>query len=144
MKKTKRPRLTPEKKRVYLGQNGNGRDSFKKHGHIATCTIMVVMNKLFMGLFRLVQLQLLMATFFCLFLTLKAINPKIDDDHVRQYPFCGSMNNQLPSSGNTGRVVNSEPARDNFRWTVYIIRNNLQLDGNVHESKCTGSVITDT
>ena len=66
-------------------------------------------------------------------------NSMIDTQHLEQYPYCGSMDYSGNSHGSSARVANSESPKEFYRWTVYQIR----LIHNKHESRCSGTIITD-
>ena len=69
----------------------------------------------------------------------------IDNDHLSDYPYCGSMNypnSNYPRSGS--RAVNAGTSDDWYRWLVMIERKNRL--SNLHPivtTVCTGSVITE-
>ena len=85
----------------------------------------------------------------------------IDSDHLKEYPYCGSM---LPSDNTkepSGRAVNAEPSKELYRWVVYMKKETFLLAGETKEKKpeeklkkpkkeqksrlfdCSGTVITD-
>ena len=75
-------------------------------------------------------------------------NSIIDQQHLNEYPFCGSMLYDDPSNSPTGRVVNSETPKNKYRWVVLVVRENLlivgpKLPGKMVTTKCSGSIITD-
>ena len=74
-------------------------------------------------------------------------NSMIDQYHLKEYPYCGSMYypslNQQFVGKFTGRVVNSHLAKKVYRWIVQLIRTNLLKDGDFGTSFCSGSVITE-
>ena len=65
----------------------------------------------------------------------------IDEKHLEKYPFCGRM--KTPSMEALGRVVNSDEPKDYYRWVLRITRDNLNTDGRMHRSRCSGSVVTE-
>ena len=104
---------------------------------------MGVMNKRVVCSFQTVRIELLMMLFMYLFHPFNADDPMIDKAHFKQYPFCGSMDRNPAANIPTGRVANSAPPDDHYRWAVFMTRENLQLSGKIKESRCSGSVITD-
>ena len=80
----------------------------------------------------------------------------MDNDHRAKYPYCGSMNyegSQYSGSpiqqegcvGCIGRAVNANYSSDStkYRWLVLLEMRNMNVNGVVEHSLCTGSVITD-
>ena len=80
----------------------------------------------------------------------------IDNEHLAEYPYCGSMNyegSQYSGSpiqqegcvGCMGRAVNANYSSDStqYRWLVLLEMRNMNANGVVEHSTCTGSVITD-
>ena len=67
----------------------------------------------------------------------------IDENQLKQYPFCGRMSHSHPSNSPTGRVVNSGIPEHNYRWTLCIERTNRNKHGYDDIFSCSGSVITD-
>ena len=80
----------------------------------------------------------------------------IDNDHLAEYPYCGSMNyegSQYPGDpvqqegcvGCMGRAVNANYSSDStkYRWLVLLEMRNMNANREVEHSTCTGSVITD-
>ena len=85
----------------------------------------------------------------------------IDSDHLKKYPYCGSIlpldNTKEPS----GRAVNAEPSKKLYRWVVYMKKETFLLTGKTEGKKpkeklkkpkkeqksrayeCSGTVITD-
>ena len=68
----------------------------------------------------------------------------VDLDHLKEYPYCGSM---LPSDATeetSGRAVNADPSKKLYRWVVYLILTQYSLVGKTYERfDCSGTVITD-
>ena len=73
----------------------------------------------------------------------------IDEEHLNEYPFCGSMATDAWNTHHEseGRVVNAEDAKKNYRWVVFLQRHNIQkpIDGKAKSkvTNCVGTVITD-
>ena len=79
----------------------------------------------------------------------------MDNDHRAKYPYCGSMNyegshysrdrEQDGCVGCIGRAVNANYSSDStkYRWLVLLEMRNMNVNGEVEQSLCTGSVITD-
>ena len=80
----------------------------------------------------------------------------IDNDHLAEYPYCGSMNyegSQYSGSpirqdscvGCIGRAVNANYSSKTteYRWLVVLQMKNMNGHGVVNNFLCTGSVITD-
>ena len=75
----------------------------------------------------------------------------IDNDHLAEYPYCGSMHyvestystEQRCQQGCIGRAVNAKNTTNWHRWLVVLEMENMQTNGDVETSTCTGSVITD-
>ena len=80
----------------------------------------------------------------------------IDNDHLAEYPYCGSMNyegSQYSGSpiqqegcvGCIGRAVNANYSSEStkYRWLVILEMRNMNANREVEHSTCTGSVITD-
>ena len=64
----------------------------------------------------------------------------VDTDHLRKYPYCGSMYHTDAS----GRAVNAEKSKKLYRWVVYIRRRNYYpKNKNRKTTICSGTVITD-
>ena len=64
----------------------------------------------------------------------------VDTDHLRKYPYCGSMYHPDAS----GRAVNAEKSKKLYRWVVYIKRRNYYpKNKNRKTTICSGTVITD-
>ena len=87
---------------------------------------------------------------FLLFCTSKGFrcdNSMIDEDHLKNYPYCGSM--FYPSLNpnyvgkSTSRVTNSKMAENVYRWIVKLNRKNLVNAGDLKTTSCSGSVITE-
>ena len=62
----------------------------------------------------------------------------IDKDHIEKYPFCGRLVPEVQS-----RAVNAKDAKHFYRWVVLLVRYNIQETGEMKESECQGSVITE-
>ena len=63
----------------------------------------------------------------------------VDTDHLRKYPYCGSMYHPDQSR----RAVNTEKSKKLYRWVVYIRRMNYYPENEnriVH--LCSGTAIT--
>ena len=67
----------------------------------------------------------------------------IDKDHIAMFPYCGSMS-QKPSETQS-RAINAEDSKLDYRWAVIVVRKNTEPKNPliVHESLCSGSIITD-
>ena len=69
----------------------------------------------------------------------------IDNDHLSDYPYCGSMN--YPDSNyprTSSRAVNAQKPDDWYRWLVLMVRRNrLSNREPIITTACTGSVITE-
>ena len=80
----------------------------------------------------------------CLFSVISHSLPSrhsIDNDHLSDYPYCGSMNYPKTS---ISRAVNAEKSDDWYRWLVFIERTNrLSVNELIKTFTCTGSVITE-
>ena len=74
-------------------------------------------------------------------------NSMIDQDHLKNYPYCGSM--FYPSLNlnyvgkSSGRVTNSKMAKNIYRWIVKLNGKNLIKGGKLRGYSCSGSVITE-
>ena len=66
----------------------------------------------------------------------------IDEDHLREYPYCGSVLRE-DGAGTKSRITNSKEDEKNHRWTVYLERRHLKSNGKLATQACAGSVITD-
>ena len=71
-----------------------------------------------------------------------ADNSNIDINHLKLYPYCGSMNGAEQSTA-SGRISNTKAAEIHYRWVVKVVRSNMNTQGNLDETTCTGSIITD-
>ena len=73
-------------------------------------------------------------------------NSMIDENHLKEYPYCGSMyQNQRPTTA-TSRIVNSKDATKHYRWVVLVSRQNVrapQYIDSPDSAQCSGSVITE-
>ena len=68
-------------------------------------------------------------------------NSLIDPDHLREYPYCGSM--YYPSVHATGRVANAKDGNKHYRWVMVLVRSTLMKSNTYDSGFCSGSVITD-
>ena len=69
----------------------------------------------------------------------------IDQDHLTEYPYCGSMNYHK-HDGDTmnSRSVNTEESIKFYRWLVLLENHVYTTDGLYKiRNNCTGSVLTD-
>ena len=84
---------------------------------------------------------------FCMLKGFRCDNSMIDKDHLKNYPYCGSMFypslNPNYSGKSSGRVTNSKMAKNVYRWIVKLNRKNLAFAGDLRTSSCSGSVITE-
>ena len=68
----------------------------------------------------------------------------VDLDHLKEYPYCGSMLPRDATEDTSGRAVNAEPSKKLYRWVVYVEQKTYSLDGTTpYTSSCSGTVITD-
>ena len=68
----------------------------------------------------------------------------VDLDHLKEYPYCGSMLPSMAAGVASGRAVNAKPSKKLYRWVVYLIGTRYSLVGKTYErSDCSGTVITD-
>ena len=68
----------------------------------------------------------------------------VDLDHLKEYPYCGSMLPWDATEEISGRAVNAEPSKKLYRWVVYLIGTRYSLVGKTYERfDCSGTVITD-
>ena len=68
----------------------------------------------------------------------------VDLDHLKEYPYCGSMLPLDASEETSARAVNAEPSKKLYRWVVYVEQKTYSLDGTTpYTSSCSGTVITD-
>ena len=68
----------------------------------------------------------------------------VDLDHLKEYPYCGSMLPLDATEETSGRAVNAEPSKKLYRWVVYVEQKTYSLDGTTaYISSCSGTVITD-
>ena len=68
----------------------------------------------------------------------------VDLDHLKEYPYCGSMLPLDATEETSGRAVNAEPSKKLYRWVVYVEQKTYSLDGTIpYTSSCSGTVITD-
>ena len=66
----------------------------------------------------------------------------IDKEHIAMFPYCGSMSEK--SSETQSRAINAEDSKLDYRWSVIVVQKNIEpKTGKVHESLCSGSIITD-
>ena len=66
----------------------------------------------------------------------------IDKDHIAMFPYCGSMS-QKPSETQS-RAINAEDSKLDYRWSAIVVQKNTEpKTGKLHESLCSGSIITD-
>lgn len=71
-------------------------------------------------------------------------NSMIDENHLTQYPYCGSMYQKHTMA--TSRISNAKDATKTYRWVVMISRWNVRAPkfvGDPVYSECAGTVITD-
>ena len=69
-------------------------------------------------------------------------NSMIDQDHLKKYPFCGSMfGANTPVA--TSRISNAKPATKDYRWVVEVIKTTIQADKTFEDELCSGSIITE-
>jgi hypothetical protein len=64
----------------------------------------------------------------------------IDKEHLMKYSYCGKMKTPVKIGG---RVANSKTAEEDYRWVVFIKRKNLNINGRMDPTGCSGTVITD-
>ena len=67
-------------------------------------------------------------------------NPYVDADHLKQYPYCGTIANTL-----SGRMVNVNEAETHYPWVILIERRNERKPPNPPEPKlfeCMGAILT--
>ena len=68
----------------------------------------------------------------------------VDLDHLKEYPYCGSMLPLDATEETSGRAVNADPSKKLYRWVVYVEQKTYSLDGTIpYTSSCSGTVITD-
>ena len=104
---------------------------------------MNVINKVIKSVFQIWSTCLFLSLVICLLTTVVANDSIIDEDHLKKYPFCGRMSIDPRSGAHKSRVVNSGPPKDNYRWALFIRRQNLNDDDTYSYRECSGSVITD-
>ena len=101
----------------------------------------------FISLIKCSQSRLNIFLLFCILKEFRCDNSMIDQDHLNNYPYCGSM--FYPSLNlnyvgkSSGRVTNSKMAKNIYRWIVKLNRKNLIKGGDLRRSSCSGSVITE-
>ena len=68
----------------------------------------------------------------------------VDLDHLKEYPYCGSMLPGDATEETSGRAVNAEPSKKLYRWVVYVLKTAYSLMGKPPRAfGCMGTVITD-
>ena len=78
----------------------------------------------------------------------------VDKLYFERYSYCGQMATENsfialtledPSTEKTasGRITNSKPPTESYRWVVRIITSNLKTDGRIIRALCSGTVITE-
>ena len=78
----------------------------------------------------------------------------VDKLYFERYSYCGKMATKNPyialtledpSTENTasGRITNSKPPTESYRWVVRITISNLKRDGRITRALCSGTVITE-
>ena len=92
--------------------------------------------------YDLPNIVLHLPAFVFIFITITANEPWIDMEHFEKYPYCGQVSTVNPSNSAQERVVNSKVSTESYRWVVRIARSNLQKDGTMEKSFCSGTVIT--
>ena len=79
------------------------------------------------------------------------INPDIDDEHIAEYPYCGSMDIEYTDEPEpSARAVNTNETDDQsiyrlYRWLVLLKTETWKTDGSVDPqiTHCTGAIITE-
>ena len=72
----------------------------------------------------------------------------VDLDHLKEYPYCGSMLPSMAAGGASGRAVNAKPSKKLYRWVVLLKKKNYYPKGTpTFKTRtifgCGGTVITD-
>ena len=72
----------------------------------------------------------------------------VDLDHLKEYPYCGSMLPSNAAGGASGRAVNAKPSKKLYRWVVLLKKKNYYPKGTPKFNTrnifgCGGTVITD-
>ena len=72
----------------------------------------------------------------------------VDLNHLKEYPYCGSMLPSKEAGGASGRAVNAKPSNKLYRWVVLLKKKNYYPKGTpTFNSRnifgCGGTVITD-
>ena len=99
-------------------------------------------TKCFNNNLRYLRKILLIWVIFCAFKSLNADDSWIDQYHLREFPYCGSMYH-LPHEYK-GRVANAQAGKKYYRWTVLVATFNIRNQpGKTKTTYCGGTVITD-
>ena len=99
------------------------------------------------------QIALFLSTFILILCTYKADVSWVDKQHFEKYSYCGQMATENPSVASTlentsaekiarGRIANSRPSTESYRWVVRTKTSILKMDGTFKEGSCSGTVIT--
>ena len=72
----------------------------------------------------------------------------IDQDHLTEYPYCGSMNyHKHDHQSSASRMVNADESKAHYRWLAVIQLDTWEKGTKLRKKKttsyCTGAIITD-
>ena len=72
----------------------------------------------------------------------------IDEKHLKEYPYCGSMNYHLhDDQSSASRMVNADESNVHYRWLAVIQLDAWEKGTTLRKKKtttyCTGAIITD-
>ena len=72
----------------------------------------------------------------------------IDEKHLKEYPYCGSMNyNKHDHQSSASRMVNADESKAHYRWLAVIQLDTWEKGTTLRKKKttsyCTGAIITD-
>ena len=100
------------------------------------------------------HMALLLLIFVMIFCPNMADVSWVDRQHFEKYPYCGQMPSEKLTVASTlenlpgkktarGRITNSKPFTESYRWVVRVRISNLNTDGTFSEDDCSGTVITE-
>ena len=96
-----------------------------------------------------IKRQLLLLCFCKLLASLNCISGEwIDEKHLKEYPYCGSMNyHKHDHQSSASRMVNADESKAHYRWLAVIQLDTWEKGTTLRKKKtttyCTGAIITD-
>ena len=106
-----------------------------------------IVNVTTKSILRIVQLQThtllqISVLFYVIYTCNTSEIENIDKEHLEMFPYCGSMYQERNEP--TGRAINADDSKYNYRWSALIRRFNTgPKDTKPKSSRCSGSIITD-